>query len=254
VTMRASVALLLLILFRIDFSAAGSESERSEAPKAYSEIPIKISPLDIDDYVHSQRKHHGQKTIKAEPRIVGGTPTGPNVYQFFTRVDTSGNPYCGGTLVAPDVVLTAGHCLSDNLSVVVNGYDLYSSDGALQYPREVAYTIRHPDFNPVTYDNDAMLLKLSSPVDTEFVTLNFDDANPRVGDDLTVMGLGNKEEDGAPASSLLAVTVQVVDYDTCKANYNAVGLDVNDDIMLCAGNTVEGGRDVRAMKRVLLSL
>lgn len=248
---RSSIVLLSLI-FGTGSIDANNEPERSEAPKLLRRIapaPAKIGPIELDP--HSQLAHK-TKDMKIEPRIVGGTSTGPNVYPFFTRVDTSGFPYCGGSLVAPDIVLTAGHCWTsdDALSVVVNGYDLYSSEGPLQFDRDVNYSIRHPDFNSATYDNDALLLKLSSPVpDIQFVSLNFDDTTPQSGDDLIVMGLGNKEEDGGAASKLQAVTVQAVDHDTCEANYRDAGLDrVNDAIMLCAGNLVDGGRDVRHMK------
>lgn len=252
--MRAPLVLLLL-LFGIDFADAEKEPERSEAPKAYRNVPsaesfpIKIGPLQVDiEHAHSQLQH-SPKDVKAEPRIVGGVAAAPNQYQFFTRIDSNDNPYCGGSLVSSDVIMTAGHCFTDALSVVVNGYSLYSSDGTLQYQREIVDTIRHPDFNPTTYENDVMLLKLSEPVDTEYISLNFNDENPQVGDDLIVMGLGNKEEDGAPASSLQAATVQVISHDICEENYREVGLDnVDDDIMLCAGNTVEGNKDVRCLK------
>lgn len=247
--MRSSV-ILLLLLFGIGSTAADSDTDRHEAPKAYRYRPIptgkKIGPFDPRQHDSHSQLAHRSKEMKAEPRIVGGVAAGENTYQFFTRVDTSGYPYCGGSLVASDVVLTAGHCYSDALSVVVNGYDLYSSDGLLQYPRDVDYskTKRHPDFDATTYDNDALLLKLTSPVTTPYISLNFDDENPQTGDDLTVMGLGNMQEDGAPANTLQAVTVQAVDHDYCEENYREVGLDrVKDDIMLCAGNTVEGGRD-----------
>lgn len=247
--------MLLFLVFGTGTAAANTDPVRSEAPKLLRRTipePTKkqIGPIELEP--HSQSSHK-PKDVKLEPRIVGGTSTGPNVYPFFTRVDTSGFPYCGGSLVAPDVVLTAGHCLTsdDALSVVVNGYDLYSSDGPLQFERDVDYSIRHPDFNSATYDYDALLLKLSSPVtDIQLVSINFDDTNPQTGDDLTVMGLGNKEEDGVAASTLQAVTVQTVDHKTCEANYRNEGLDrVNDDIMLCAGNLVGGGRDVRISNR-----
>ena len=247
--MRALLVVLML-LYESTASASDNELERSAEPKRYRDIPKKISPL---EHPHSHVAHR-PKNIKAEPRIVGGSDTGPNAYPFFVRVDTSGYPYCGGSLVAPDVVLTAGHCFTsdDELSVVVNGYDLYSSGTDLnsdQYARNVNYSIRHPDFNAVTYDNDALLLKLNSPVDTETILLNFNDENPQAGDDLIVMGLGNKMEDGSPASTLQAVTVQAISHELYEANYKQVGLDrVNDDVMLCAGNTVVGMKDVRDAK------
>jgi secreted trypsin-like serine protease len=251
---RRSSIVLISLVFGTGREALGSELERLIAPKLLRG-GVTSKPEEMDADLYSQHMHKG---IKIEPRIVGGSNVDPNVYPFFTRIDTSGFPYCGGSLVAPDVVLTAGHCYTsdDALSVVVNGTELYYSNGPFRYKRDVDYSVRHPGFNPTTYENDAMLLKLSSPVsDVQYISINFDNENPQVGDDLTVMGLGNKQEDGAPADTLQAVTVQAIAHDICKAAYTAAGLRdrVDEEIMLCAGNFREGGRDVRKRELFLHS-
>src|SRR5918912_4604088 len=56
------------------------------------------------------------KSSTVDP-IVGGEPAGPAEYpaQSLVTVDLNGNKgwFCGGTLVAPTKVLTAGHCATD---------------------------------------------------------------------------------------------------------------------------------------------
>lgn len=141
--------------------------------------------------------------------------------------------------------MTAGHCFANELSAIVNGYSLSEQLNADQYAREVASSFRHPDFDSTTYENDILLLKLTSPVfSVNYALLNFDDVNPQNRDVLTVMGLGNTEENGSSSSYLREVKVETVDHDVCLVNYEKIGFgDVRKDIMLCAGVLEEGNRD-----------
>ncbi|MBF0443848.1 MAG: trypsin-like serine protease, partial [Oligoflexales bacterium] len=44
--------------------------------------------------------------------VVGGNDLDtPFKYQFMAEIEKDGRQLCGGSLIAPDVVLTAGHCL-----------------------------------------------------------------------------------------------------------------------------------------------
>lgn len=78
-------------------------------------------------------------------------------------------PFCSGALIAPDLVLTAGHCAHD-----FNGADLYVGAGS-EHLRETALhpvvdLLVHPWYNPTDgpgrdpLANDIALLRLANPV------------------------------------------------------------------------------------------
>ena len=155
---------------------------------------------------------------------------------------------CGGSLVAPDIVLTAGHCMKvnvDEMSVVINGYHdspVFDSD---QHPRLVVEMIRHPNYNTEKYYNDMLLLRLEEPVyDVPFVELNKDKEQPKVGEEVTVMGLGALLEGGGYPDLLQEVDLGIIDFDTCNNAYVNVGLGpLIEDTMVCAGTVTNMAQD-----------
>lgn len=120
----------------------------------------------------------------AQSRIVGGTKAPDDSYPWMSAVaDRSGGSlfnrqFCGGSLIAPDWVLTAAHCIegrsASGLQVVVGVNNLDNSSGA--EIRTVRGIYRHPRFRDIRGDlfNDVALLLLDSPVEsidpTEFAT------------------------------------------------------------------------------------
>lgn len=56
----------------------------------------------------------GQCGIKPRARIVGGTDAPKGAWPWQAQIRTTsglGFPFCGGTLVAPQWVVTAAHCV-----------------------------------------------------------------------------------------------------------------------------------------------
>lgn len=197
--------------------------------------------IETNDDPHEQSEKKASSGLVLTPRIVGGTRVASGKYPWFARVDKNNYPACGGSLVAPDIVLTAGHCSMDspqNLSVIVNGYHDNSAVNKDQRKREVTEMQIHPDFSKSNiYFNDVMLLRLDKPVyDIPFVELNIDPDMPRDNEEVTVMGLGALREGGGYPDTLQAVQVGVINFEECNAGYaRAYFGPLVKDTMVCAG-------------------
>ena len=152
---------------------------------------------------------------------------------------------CGGSLIAPNVVLTAAHCGShDGKNVIVGAYEAgKTSNGAVSV--KVVETKSHPSYNSGTERNDFALLKLESSVASQLpntnivFSINGNKDKPTDGQDLVVLGLGDTVEGGADGAPdfLRDVTVKAISTDECNAasSYNG---QVEDDVMFCAGEFV----------------
>jgi secreted trypsin-like serine protease len=120
--------------------------------------------------------------------MVNGIDTKPGEYPFHTQVGC-----CSGALIAPDVVLTAGHDVSpEAVGMVVTIGAYYSSVTALQpqgEPRTVTRSIRHPGYDAI--HNDFCLLFLDGPAEiAPPIPINRSPTRPKPHQKVTLLGTG----------------------------------------------------------------
>lgn len=178
--------------------------------------------------------------------IIGGEPAPPELYPWMAGLVNFNYGFtCGGTLIAPDWVLSAAHCVegaqSADFAVFLGKSRLSTVTAADLVSVQSVYI--HPNYNPANNDYDIALLRLATPSTatplTNFVTPATSAALTPVGASATVIGWGTTEF-GNLSDLLLRVQVPIVDPQVCNASYAAYG-GVSER-MLCAG-LAEGGKD-----------
>jgi trypsin len=208
--------------------SAEANDEHNQAPHS---LKRKRTANNATSDVHVQ--------VEREPRIVGGTSIRTDKYPYFVRVDNAMNGargICGANLVAPDIVLTAGHCLKQKLKVVVNGYNRSRKRLKRQRGRLVESSRRHPLYNGTTWEYDYLLLKLKTKVDFAPIPLNRNNTIPETGDDLIAVGMGQQTEGGNLSFTIREVTIPAADPTACFEAYQQIERQVVRNTMLCAGD------------------
>ena len=179
--------------------------------------------------------------------VVGGTAVHSGSYPFVVAVGNTEGTYCGGTLIAPNVVLTAAHCITgeptalQHLRVLVGSprlrADLATPDGIHVLGVTAVYV--HPKFSETTMHYDAALLTLDHSI-PGVRTLALADASPLAGSTVSAAGWGATNEDGgAMPNHLRSVILKVGTSSSCNRG-NATKAGYFAPSMLCASNP---GRD-----------
>ena len=172
--------------------------------------------------------------------IVRGEPAAPGAYPWMAAFLFDGGQGCGGSLIRPNWILTASHCVADDrgqpsvtpeqATFVVNANNW--TDGSGQTLR-AAEIIIHPNYDAATTDNDVALIRTTedatgvTPVQIATAT----EQTPAPGVDVRVIGYGTTSSGGEASDILLQVDVPIVSDAECAAGYG----NLNAPNMLCAG-------------------
>lgn len=180
------------------------------------------------------------------------TQTPVDRYPFAVSLQSTQH-FCGATIIAPDVILTAAHCVVidfSDVTIVIGSHDLEGKtpsgvDGTVdKLPPGRVYV--HPEYNAATNEYDFAIVFLPRPTtaNVEYVRLNSDMENPSTVDVLTALGWGDTtvEEGYDLSNELMGVDVDYIQNDVCDASSDGKDTyqDLVKDNMLCASKS---GRD-----------
>jgi trypsin len=163
-----------------------------------------------------------------EPRIVGGTLVADGKYPFMAYLEITGadgKTYnCDGSLIDPDSVLTAAHCLANvrRVGLTVGRTVLSQNQGQIRFASDAFIDPRYNGQRNQSYD--AAVLKLDRAVTgikpIKLATGSQNDLETP-GRLLTVAGWGVTSEGGNPSLRLREVSLPVVADSTAKRVFSS---------------------------------
>ena len=166
-------------------------------------------------------------------RIVGGQVAQEGRYNYLVNVGKGRAIFCGGSLIAPRVVLTAAHC-PDADRVWFGKHNVMEAGLDRVYVKQL---LRHPGYVEKTSSNDIMLLLLEREPEGGIEPIRLMD--PQKWSDivetlpeLTAMGWGATTDGGGMVHTLHDTEVKMWELSMCKRRYPRQ----LDKTMFCAVN------------------
>ena len=166
--------------------------------------------------------------LNEDNRVINGEEAIDGRYSYAVSIQDSigGRHFCGGSLIAPNIVLSAAHCMQSEIEVkaVIGRHDLRdTTDGEEIIVKE---QIPHPEYNASTTDNDYMLMILERDATevTDFVKIHPDYIGG--GQSVNTMGWGEtdpRDQVKYPAPILMHTDVDTLTHEECIASAGSVG-------------------------------
>jgi trypsin len=177
----------------------------------------------------------------AQAEIINGFSAQGRDFPFMAFV-LAGNNLCGGTLIDPDSVLTAAHCVTDANGNVrpPSAFTLYIGSANIDKAKKgkrygVAAVFRHPAYSAETFQNDVAVLKLNRTVTSGAAIAIVGAGSPQYqapGQSVFVAGWGTTSVNRIKISLQLRMAELAIDSDaTCQADYPA---EYDPTTMMCA--------------------
>ncbi|MBL7661453.1 serine protease [bacterium] len=173
--------------------------------------------------------------------IINGSNAPEGEYPWMASISYKGtNPFyahfCGAALIAPQYVVTAGHCVAwarpSDIQVLVGRTTLSNENGTIENVSGISV---HPLYDSYLKINDIALVKLENPVAYPAVPLveSGDESLWTAGTISTILGWGTKNPDyPVLPDTLQQALIPIKDDTTCR---DSIGRFFNPQKHLCAG-------------------
>ena len=195
------------------------------------------------------------KPTRQSKRIVHGADSEQCVWRWQVSLSSSiAGQFCGGTLIAPDWVLTAAHCVAHvrhrcgvrNLRVGAGSKQRDSSKANGLVERHVSKIYVHPLYNEnVQHDYDFALLKLDKPMPmNECIGVACLPNTPeKVDTKCHITGWGTLASRGSTPEVLQEASVSLLNMDDCEVNYTKQKHTITGSMLCASGNSSKGITD-----------
>ncbi|XP_042905300.1 chymotrypsinogen B isoform X2 [Parasteatoda tepidariorum] len=170
-------------------------------------------------------------------RIIGGREALHGMWPWQVAIlNRHREPFCGGTIISHNWILTAAHCERRRLIVRSGEHNLLNLENTEQ-ESPVSRVFLHPEYNMNTVSNDIALLKLRRPFRfnnyTQAACLPEGDEKLEADIKAIILGWGKKKSSAIYGTDQLhQAEVPVVGLDECRQSYANYNIS---DKMLCAG-------------------
>jgi len=191
---------------------------------------------------------------KPQRRITGGKPAALGSWPWIAAIgyemDGKIDYLCGGTLITTRHVITAGHCIRDDLKTVLLGELIIgnTTDGANPQEIGVSKVTRHSKYSGSSFNNDIAILELEKDVkfsedvqpacitDNPTIVQKFDNTG------LSIAGWGAINFRGPTSKILLEGKIRPVSTEDCQEKFKPFrNVEINEK-KICArdlGNKID---------------